>query len=95
MLIQNGYTIKITWILLDTCSTYSVTNNLDYVEDVKNCAKDEELTVFTNEGSLLFDRKGRLTFLPLSVHVNDNYLATILSLKYVNSIPGVLLTMDT
>ena len=46
MLIKNGGVIKKTWILLDTCSTYSVTNNLDYVEDANNYDKDEELTVF-------------------------------------------------
>ena len=67
MLIKNGGVIKKTWILLDTCSTYSVTNNLDYVEDVKNCAKDEELTVLTNEGSLLFDRTGTLSVMHVIV----------------------------
>ena len=39
ILMQNGNAINKTWILLDTCSTDSVTNNLDYVEDVKNFAK--------------------------------------------------------
>ena len=78
MLIQNGYTIKITWILLDTCSTYIVTNNLDYVEDTNNCAKQEELIVLTDKTSLLFNRKGRLPFLPFNVHMNENSLLTIL-----------------
>ena len=35
MMIKNGDLIRKTWILLDTLSTDSVTNNLDYVEDVK------------------------------------------------------------
>ena len=48
-----------------------------------------------NGGSLIFYRKGLYTFLPLNVHVNENYLATILSLKYVNKIPGLRVTMDT
>ena len=29
------------------------------------------------------------------MHVNKNDLATIISLKYVNNIPGVRVTMDT
>ena len=92
---QNCGVIKKTWIILDTWSTDTVTTNLDCVEEVNNCAKDEELTLFTNGGSLIFDRKGHLTFLPLSVYVNDNSLATILSLKDVNNIAGVCMTMYT
>ena len=30
---------------------------LDYVEDMKNCAKYEKLTLFNNAGSILFYRK--------------------------------------
>ena len=33
-------------------------NNLNYVEAMKNCTKDEELTAPMNGGSLIFDRKG-------------------------------------
>ena len=94
MFMQNGDVVKKTWILLETFSTDSVTNNLDYVEDVKNFTKDKYLTVSTNGGLLLFDRKGRLIFLPLSVHVNRNYLAKILSLKYVKNIAGVKVIMS-
>ena len=69
--------------------------NLDYVGDVNNCVKEEELTVLTNGGSLLYDRKGRLIFLPLCGHVNNNDLVTILSLKDVKNVSGVRMTMDT
>ena len=34
MLMKTGNMIKKTWIILDTCYTESVTNNLDYVEYV-------------------------------------------------------------
>ena len=81
--------------ILDTCSTDIVTNNLEYVEYVKNCTTDEELTVLRNGGSILFDSKGISTFLTLVVHMNENYVATILSLKDVNNISGVRVTMDT
>ena len=81
MMMKNGCVINKTWIILDILSIDSVTNNLDYVEDVKNCVKHKELTVLTNGVSLICDRKLRLTFLTLSVHVNKNYLSTILSFK--------------
>ena len=68
---------------------------LYYVEDVNNYIKEKEIKVLTNRGSPLFYRKGRLTFLPLSVHVNENYLAKITSLKDVNNIAGVHVTIDT
>ena len=90
MLIQNGDMISKTWILLDNCYTDSVTKKLDCIEDVKNCDKNEGLTVLTNRVSLLFDWKGHLTFLPLNAHKNKNYLAKILSLKDVNNITRFL-----
>ena len=92
---QNGKVIKKTWILLDTCSTDSLTYNLDYVKYVNNFAKHKELTVLTNVRSLPFGWKGRLTFLPLNFQVNKNYLAKILSLKDLKNIPGICVTMDT
>ena len=95
MLMQYGDMIKKTWILLDSCSTNSVTNHVDYVEDVNNCDEEKVLTVLMNGGSILFDNKWRLTFIPLSVHVNDNSLESKLSLKYVKNILGVRVTMDT
>ena len=62
ILIQSGKEIKKTWILLDACYTDSVTNNLDYVEDINNCVKEKDLAVFLNGGLLLFNNKGRCTF---------------------------------
>ena len=41
---------------------------MDNVENVRNFAKDKELTVLTNVGSLLFDRKGRLIFLSVTMY---------------------------
>ena len=35
-------------------------NNLDYVKDVNNCAKQKELTLLLNVGSLLFDLESTL-----------------------------------
>ena len=95
MLMQNGDVINKTWIILGNCSTDIMKNNLYYVEDVNNCTKYKELTILKNGGSLLLDRKVSLTFVPLSAHVNDNYLATMISLKNVNNIVGVRVTMDT
>ena len=63
--VQEAYladVIKKTWILLDTWYIDSMKNNLGYVEYVSNCAKESELALLTNVGSVIFDQKGRLTF---------------------------------
>ena len=60
---------------------------------MKNCDKRKEITVLTNLGSLIFDRKGRLRFSSLNVRMNDNSIETIISLKYVNKISGVCVTI--
>ena len=56
-MIQNFDMIKKTWMLLDTCYTDIIADNFDYFECVNNYAKDEDLTVLKNGGSLIFDHK--------------------------------------
>ena len=84
-----------SWVLLDTCSTSSVTNNKDKVGDIRNCSPDECLKMFTNSGSTFYDKIAPLKLLPLDVHFNEKSMATILSVKDVNNIPDVHITMDT
>ena len=55
MMMKNGCVINKTWIILDILSIDSVTNNLDYVEDVKYCDKHKILTVLANRGLIIFD----------------------------------------
>ena len=62
MLMQNGYVI---FKNMDNSGHFLYRQHdkkMDYVEDVNNFAKHEELIVLINVGSLLFDRKGWLTF---------------------------------
>ena len=72
-----------------------MTNNLDYVDEVENYAKQKEIEVLKNGGSPLFDCKACLIYLPLNVNVNENSLTTILYVKDMRNIPGVIVTMDT
>ena len=72
-----------------------VDKKIYYVEDFKNRYKHKELTVVTNGGSIIFDQKGRLTFLSLNVHVNEDALEKIPYFKDVDNIPGVNVTLDT
>ena len=64
------------------------------VEDVKNFTKYNKITLLIDGGSIPIDIKGRLIFLPLSVHANKNVLATVISLKDLNNVAGVCVTMD-
>ena len=61
-MMTNGDIIKKAWIITENCSTDIVTNSLDYVEEVRNFTKYEDLTLLTNGGLLLFDRRGCLHF---------------------------------
>ena len=73
--------ISKTWILLDLCSTNSVTNNLKFVANVKQCFAGQELLALTNGGSKQYDHEGDFIFLPMKVYVKEDSLATILSMK--------------
>ena len=97
LFIQGGKktTIQDTWIILDTSSTASVTNNEFFVTGVRQCLSDYVLTMMTNGGSQVFDKGVILNLFPLHVHVNIYSMETNLSLKDVTDILGVNVTMDT
>ena len=92
---ENNEMIPSSWILLDTCSTSNVSNNLDMVGDVRDCSTAERLTVHTNGGTKIFGKIAPLKLFPLDVHFNRESMATILSLKSVADIPDVRIFMDT
>ena len=94
-LVQSSADIKNTWVLLDTCATNSVSNNTTLVTDIVACKKYERLTVSTNGGLISFDKKSTLKLLPMKVHFNQNYMATILSFKELVDILGVIIATDT
>ena len=82
------------WILLDTCSTYCVTNNKDLLSNLTDCQPHETLQVVTNGGGMKFEKQGRLKILPLDLHYNPKSLATILSFKRISSMKGVHVQYD-
>ena len=83
------------WLLLDTCSTVSVSCNPRMISNVKPCGPGKGVTVITNGGAQTFEEEGILNFLPLKVHFNENSVANILSLSDVANLPGATLKMDT
>ena len=70
--------IKDTWVLLDTCSTNSVSNNMDLVREIITCKNYEKLTVSTNGGLEILDKKSTLQIFPMTVNFNQNSMANIL-----------------
>ena len=87
--------IPSTWILLDTCSTASVSNNSTLVTNIRDCTDEERLILNTNGGSVSFDQMADLKLLPMSVNFNADTMATVLSIKDVANLNGVHLTMNT
>ena len=45
---KGNNTIENYWILLDTCSTHSVSKNPNTIMNVKLCSKDNVLMIFSN-----------------------------------------------
>ena len=82
------------WILLDTCSTCNVTNNEALLTSIRPCTPQETLQVVTNGGGMIFKQQGRMKMFPLTVHYDQNSIATILSFHAVNKLPGVRVYYD-
>ena len=72
-----------------------MTKQLDCVEDVNNFTKEEDITVLTNEGSLLFDRKGRFNFFTFECACKQELSSNNTLSKICENIAGVCMTMDT
>ena len=97
MLIQNGKSANISklWILLDICSTVSVTNNGNLVTHVRDCKPAEVLMTISNGDSQYYKQLTDLNMFPLNVHHEQDLMANILLFKDVSSIPGTRITMNT
>ena len=84
-----------SWVLLDTCSTRSCTNDMSILKNIRKCSHNDCVELVTNGGKVVFSSKGDCTFLPMELYYNRDSLATIISVKDVGRLPGFTLTMDT
>lgn len=82
-------------ILLDTCSTHTCTNNANFVDNLVCCSKENVLTMNTNGGPCVYDKRGSFKHLPLNMYYNQNSIATVLSFWEVINIPNVFVYCDT
>jgi len=87
--------INKTWILLDTCSMHSVSNSNFFVTNIQKCGTSDILSVVTNGGPRNFGHSAMLKILPIKVHFDPTFMATILSMKDVANIFDARLNMDT
>ena len=83
------------WILLDTCSTDNVVNNVDMVNNLRPCSEEDALKIYTNGGALDYDQAGEFAYLPIKTYYNPESIANVLSLKAVSEMKGYQVTMDT
>jgi len=92
---QQTDSISKSWILLDSCSTHSISNNRNLLKNLEKCRSGESLVLTMNAGHMEFGWFGDFVLFPLKLHFNEQSLATILSLREVGNIPGVRIYMDT
>ena len=95
MMAQREQVIPSSWILLDTCSSHSVTNSRAMMKNTRTCTAEETLTITTNAGTKTFSMIGQLKRMPLTVYLNEDSLGTILAFRDVAAIPGARITVDT
>mmetsp|Transcript_11452 Transcript_11452/g.16608 ORF Transcript_11452/g.16608 Transcript_11452/m.16608 type:complete len:173 (+) Transcript_11452:733-1251(+) len=88
---QSDDVIPKSWLLLDTCSSSSITNNSALVTGLCDFTEEEVLTVRTNGDTKTFTQIGHLCLFPLEVHFNPDSLAN----DDVDQIDGVYITLDT
>lgn len=84
-----------SWLLLDTCSSNSTTNDAIHVTNITQCYVGDKMTTLTNGGQAVFDKVADLKLLPMKVYFDQNSMANVLSYHEVKSLPGIRITMDT
>ena len=87
--------LKPSWILLDSCSTDSCTNNRSMMESLEDCKKGERLVLSTNGGRVHFAKRGVFKMLPMKIYYNEKSMGTILSIKDVLNVKGTRIVYDT
>ena len=85
--------IKLSWLLLDSCSTMSGANNANVVSNIHTVGNGEHMRVISTGGHCDYTQKANLKLFDLEVFFNAKSLANILSLKDVANKYRV--TMDT
>jgi hypothetical protein len=83
--------ISPSWILLDTCSTASVSNNWSLVGNIRACTDNNTLVLSTNGGPVSFNEMADLKLFEMTVHFNENTMATVLSLSDERLLMGYIL----
>jgi hypothetical protein len=84
-----------SWILLDTCSSNTTSNDARHVKKIKQCDIADEMTTMTNGGPRVFQKEAELKLFPLKAYFDQTSLATVVSYHDMASLQGVRITVDT
>ena len=57
-----------SWVLLDSCSTCDVSNNHNFLSNVKDCNPENRMTAFTNGGEQKYLHFTDMNLLHITVH---------------------------
>ena len=87
--------IQPDWVLLDTCLTDNVINNISLLVNVKNCTENESLKILANGGSPTYTKKGTFRFIHSASYYNPNSIANTSLLKAVADVENYDIVMNT
>ena len=94
-LLQGRQGIKYIWLLFDTCSSNSVSQNFKVVNNIKECNGKNLLTFFKNGDPKPFYHEADLNRLPLQVQYNKDSMATVMAFKDASNIRRSRINTDT
>ena len=84
----DSFYLKPSIYLLDSAATHSTVKSTSNLTNLTSCNYKDSLFTLTNAGSLTFNFRGDLNFLPLRPHCNTDSMANILALHEVNALDG-------
>ena len=87
--------IPLSWVLLDTCTSRSVSNNKKMVSNIINYKQNDWLKLHTNGGPAILKQMAKLNLLPINVHFNEKSMAVIIYFLDVCDIAGIRVLFDS
>ena len=84
-----------SYIIFNTCTSRSVSNNQDMVTYITYYNEDECIRLHTNGGPTVFDKKAHLKVFLLKVYFKKWSMAMIISISDVCNIDGIRVIFDS
>ena len=83
------------WMLIDSCSSTTLFCNQDLFSNIRSAGPHEQISLFSDTGSQIYDQVGDVKYPPLVAHYNSAGIANVISMKDIDLKAGYYMTMNT